>query len=261
MVSKEARLDWLFELFDKLDEVNTKVGLMFEFVRLVEDLTPQETDLDFELRALLTVAFKTWLAMLLSVWSLKLCSVLSGTTKGVMAGAKLDFSSSVTVLVVAEVIVEAAVGQQESKPSSRIISASSFSVSLDKTVMSVCACLVASAEPRIMTIRSPWPFCFSTSIWAPETSRIVLMLHPPRPITRLMAFDGTRTFFDLRTTSFQPSSLLVKVADAPWVELPAAASFFLAFLRDDLLTVVKAGSFQLESSWKESRSLQMKIGY
>lgn len=257
MVSKEAMLDWLFELLDKLDEVNTKVGLMFEFVWLVEGLTPEETDFVFKLRALLAVAFKTWLAMLLSVWSLKLCSVISGTTKDVMAG----FSSSVTVLVVAEVIVEAAVGQQESRPSSRIISASSFSVSLDKTVMSVCACLVASAEPRIMTMRSPWPFCFSTSIWAPETSRIVLMLHPPRPITRLMAFDGTRTFFDLRTTSFQPSSLLVKVADAPWVELPAAASFFLAFLRDDLLTVVKAGSFQLESSWKESKSLQMKIWY
>lgn len=44
---------------------------------------------------------------------------------------------------------------------------------------------------------SPEPFCLSTSMWAPEASRIALMLHPPRPITRLMAFDGTVTFLDL----------------------------------------------------------------
>lgn len=259
MVSKEVMLDWLFELFDKLDDVNTMVGLVFAVDKVVADLTPEETTLAFEFRALLKEAAKTWFAMLLRVWSLKFCSALSGTTEDVIVEKTFGFSSSdsTTVeVVLVDVTVEVDVGQQESRPSSRIISASSFSVSLDKTVIKVCACLVASAEPRIMTIRSPWPFCFSTSIWAPETSRIVLMLHPPRPITRLMAFDGTRTFFDLRTTSFQPSSLLPKAVDAAWVELPApAASCFFAFLRDDLLTVVNAGSFQLESSWNESKSL------
>ena len=35
----------------------------------------------------------------------------------------------------------------------------------------VLASLVASAEPLIRMVRSPWPFdCFSTSIWAPDSS-------------------------------------------------------------------------------------------
>ena len=35
----------------------------------------------------------------------------------------------------------------------------------------VLASLVASAEPLIRMVRSPWPLdCFSTSIWAPESS-------------------------------------------------------------------------------------------
>lgn len=44
---------------------------------------------------------------------------------------------------------------------------------------------------------------------------MVLILEPPLPITRLIAFAGTITFFDLKfmydflTTSFHPSSLLL----------------------------------------------------
>lgn len=52
---------------------------------------------------------------------------------------------------------------------------------------------------------------------APVAPRMALMLDPPRPITREIAFKGTDTFFtpdsadtvcteDFRTTSFHPSS-------------------------------------------------------
>lgn len=54
----------------------------------------------------------------------------------------------------------------------------------------------------VMTL-SPDPRCFSTSIWAPDTSRIKLMLQPPRPITRLIADEGTCTFLDLQDTGLQ----------------------------------------------------------
>lgn len=51
----------------------------------------------------------------------------------------------------------------------------------------------------IVMILSPCPLhCFSTSIWAPVAARIALMLLPPRPITLLIAFRGTDTFFDLK---------------------------------------------------------------
>lgn len=50
---------------------------------------------------------------------------------------------------------------------------------------------------------SPDPRCFSTTIWAPDTSRIKLMLQPPRPITRLIADEGTCTFLDLQDTGLQ----------------------------------------------------------
>ncbi|CAN7989929.1 unnamed protein product, partial [Ixodes pacificus] len=73
-------------------------------------------------------------------------------------------------------------------------------------VISSCACFVASAEPLGEMVRSPWPLCFSTSMCAPEASRMALMLQPQRPMTRLMALDGTVTFLERRTTSFQPSS-------------------------------------------------------
>lgn len=74
--------------------------------------------------------------------------------------------------------------------------------------MSWCACRVASAGPLIVTIQLPVVFCrlVSISMWAPVVSRIALILHPPRPITRLMTEDETDIFLDLLTTSFQPSS-------------------------------------------------------
>lgn len=87
-----------------------------------------------------------------------------------------------------------------------IMSERSLSGSWTRPWISSCACLVASAEPRIKMVRSPWPLCFSTSMWAPEASRIALMLQPQRPITRLIAVEGTVTFLERRTTSFQPSS-------------------------------------------------------
>lgn len=92
-----------------------------------------------------------------------------------------------------------------SKPRLGINSSNSWSDSASAVIM-MCAIRVASAEPRIVIIRSFCPFCFSTSICAPDHSRIWLMLQPPRPITRLMTLAGTLTFFDFRLTSFQPSS-------------------------------------------------------
>lgn len=41
---------------------------------------------------------------------------------------------------------------------------------------------------------------------APVVSRIALILHPPRPITRLITDDETAIFLDLLMTSFHPSS-------------------------------------------------------
>ena len=72
------------------------------------------------------------------------------------------------------------------------------------------ACLVESADPFIRIVLSlptlpPFP-CFSTSICAPESSRIALILLPPLPITREMAFALTTTFLDFLTTSFHPAS-------------------------------------------------------
>ena len=50
----------------------------------------------------------------------------------------------------------------------------------------------------VMT-RSTAPFCdFSMSTWALEVSRMLLILHPPRPITRLITLAGTVTFLDLK---------------------------------------------------------------
>lgn len=49
----------------------------------------------------------------------------------------------------------------------------------------------------IVIILSPCPLlCFSTSMCAPVAPRIALILLPPLPITLLMAFNGTDTFFD-----------------------------------------------------------------
>lgn len=87
-----------------------------------------------------------------------------------------------------------------------MISERSRSGSWTRPWISSCACLVASAEPRMRMVRSPWPLCFSTSMWAPDASRMAFMLQPHRPITRLMAVEGTVTFLERRTTSFQPSS-------------------------------------------------------
>lgn len=49
----------------------------------------------------------------------------------------------------------------------------------------------------IVMILSPWDLlCFSTSICAPVTTRIVFILLPPLPITLLIAFGGTDTFLE-----------------------------------------------------------------
>lgn len=51
----------------------------------------------------------------------------------------------------------------------------------------------------IVMVRSPCPLhCFSTSMWAPVAPLMALILLPPRPITLLIAFNGTDTFLDLR---------------------------------------------------------------
>ena len=50
----------------------------------------------------------------------------------------------------------------------------------------------------MLTTRSVDDFCLSTSMCAPETSRIALMLEPPRPITRLIRFADTIIFLDLK---------------------------------------------------------------
>lgn len=70
---------------------------------------------------------------------------------------------------------------------------------------------MASAGPLIVTIQLPVDFCrlVSISICAPVVSRMALILHPPRPITRLITEEETAIFFDLRMTSFHPSSCLL----------------------------------------------------
>lgn len=92
-------------------------------------------------------------------------------------------------------------------PSCETIWDKSLSVSLTRPLINCWACRVASADPLIIIWRSPWPFCFSTSIWAPEISRTAFILQPPLPMTLLIALAGTETFLDRLTTSFQPSSL------------------------------------------------------
>lgn len=108
-----------------------------------------------------------------------------------------------------------------------IICRISASGSFIKVAMRLCAWRVASADPLkkktfsnkletismrkiyvcvcrkkntyfIVMLRSPCPLlCFSTSIWAPVAPRIALILLPPRPITREIAFNGTDTFLVL----------------------------------------------------------------
>lgn len=49
----------------------------------------------------------------------------------------------------------------------------------------------------IVTVLSAFPFDFSTSTWAPDSSRIAVMLHPPFPISRDITLPGTISFLDL----------------------------------------------------------------
>ena len=77
-------------------------------------------------------------------------------------------------------------------------------------------------------------------MWAPDISRTAFILQPPLPITLLIAFAGTITFLDLRTTSFHPASgagapagvfPVPDVGMAPVPEAfpdPALGAFFLA---------------------------------
>lgn len=51
----------------------------------------------------------------------------------------------------------------------------------------------------VMMRSPPVFFCLSTSMCAPLTSRIALMLQPPRPMTREMAVLGTATFLERDT--------------------------------------------------------------
>ena len=51
-----------------------------------------------------------------------------------------------------------------------------------------------------MILSAPDAFCLSISMCAPDTSLIALMWLPPRPITLLIAFEGTFTFLDLKAT-------------------------------------------------------------
>lgn len=54
----------------------------------------------------------------------------------------------------------------------------------------------------IVIVLSPDPLFFSTSIFAPDTSLMALILLPPRPMTRLIAEAGTCTFLDLKQTLY-----------------------------------------------------------
>lgn len=55
-----------------------------------------------------------------------------------------------------------------------------------------------NATYLIVTVLSAFPLDFSTSTYAPETSRMALILHPPFPIRRDITFPGTVSFLDLR---------------------------------------------------------------
>lgn len=86
----------------------------------------------------------------------------------------------------------------------------SFSGSFTRAEIIACAFFVDSMLPLITINRSACcPFCFSTSICAPEYSRTAFMLHPPRPITREIAVDGTEIRFCFRETSFHSKSSVV----------------------------------------------------
>lgn len=55
----------------------------------------------------------------------------------------------------------------------------------------------------IVIILSPFlSFCLSTSIWAPVTSCIAVMLHPPLPIILETTEAGTDNFFDLKNEDY-----------------------------------------------------------
>lgn len=50
----------------------------------------------------------------------------------------------------------------------------------------------------MVIILSPFlSFCLSTSMWAPVTSWMAVMLQPPRPMIRDTTEAGTDSFFDL----------------------------------------------------------------
>lgn len=107
-----------------------------------------------------------------------------------------------------------------SPPSSSIIFRISFS-----------ACFCASGVPLIVTVRSWLPLrCLSMSMWAPVASRIALMLHPPRPISRDMRRELTykRTLFRslllLRGLTFSHPPAAAAAEEAPPVIAAAAAA-------------------------------------
>ena len=64
-------------------------------------------------------------------------------------------------------------------------------------------CVCSPITYLIMMERSPAPFCLSSSMWAPDTSRMALMFDPPRPITRLTALEGTITFLERKLTGLK----------------------------------------------------------
>lgn len=89
-----------------------------------------------------------------------------------------------------------------------IRSSSSLAGSWISALISCTAYRVDSVPPLIVIILSPFlSFCLSTSMCAPVTSWMAVMLQPPLPIIRDTTEAGTESFLDLRTTSFHPSSL------------------------------------------------------
>lgn len=146
-MSIETILDGFLEVFDKLDEVKIIVGFetAYDVVAAAADLTPAEAALAFEPRALLLlllVTGKAWMTVLLCAAG-SLCSVVSIEVGAVEEELPLATSGRATdavaaVVAVLIVVVVALVELvQESRPSSRIISTSSFSVSFDSTVIRV----------------------------------------------------------------------------------------------------------------------------
>jgi hypothetical protein len=102
-----------------------------------------------------------------------------------------------------------------SSPRLTMICDKSFSGSLTRAEIMACAFFVDSMLPLITISRSACcPFCFSTSMCAPEYSLTAFMLHPPRPITREIAVDGTEIRFCLRDTSFHSKSSVAADAAA-----------------------------------------------